>query len=141
MFESSVRNTSYLSESVRYSSKKLEDARRELDETLNRSNARRSFYSTPVRDYSLARNLSFVERDSSIKSSHKLLYSDEKEWTRLITDVIGLDNRVEDNRIRLSNCEDFNLSDGWHLFCRPDRSWIDIADIQTGLDRLGVYRS
>jgi len=128
-----------LSEKVRSSAKKLEEARKELDETLSRSHARRSYYASPTRDYSMSKSLSYS--DTSALPPRRLLYSDERQYAEQLIDTIRKDNTVEDIRVRLANCEDFNLQDAWVHFERPGKSWIDAADIQYGLDRLGIYRT
>lgn len=54
--------------------------------------------------------------------------------------MIRKDNISEEQRVRLGSCSDFNLHDAFATFVRYNRAYIDIADLQSGLDKLGVYK-
>jgi len=54
--------------------------------------------------------------------------------------VVRKDNSCEEQKVRLGSCTDFNLQDAFATFVRNNRAYIDIADLQCGLDKLGVYK-
>lgn len=74
----------------------------------------------------------------STTSARKLLYSDESAYSNLLVETLIKDTKIEDLRLRLTSYSDFNLYDAYLLFERHNRSFVDIADIQYGLERLGT---
>lgn len=59
----------------------------------------------------------------------------------LIQDGIRRDQTAEERRLALATCSDFNLNDAFDHFVGHSRSSLDLADLQRGLEKLGVVRS
>lgn len=59
----------------------------------------------------------------------------------MLTDIIKRDSLVEDLRLRLASCDDFTVNDLWDYFNPSRRSFLDVSDIQSGLDKWGMYKS
>lgn len=144
-------------------SRRLESAQKEYENTLNRSFSRstsRNYplanmainnigtnfnnqFSTPTR--TATKSMSFIDSGfngyrSASKTSLRLPYPEAYSYAQVLAEVMRRDNIVEEQKVRLAACSDFNLYDAFATFVRFNRSYIDIADLQTGLDKLGVYK-
>ena len=66
-------------------------------------------------------------------------YGEEKELVYWLRDLIGLEQTLEESRIRVVQHHDFNLVDCFRIFDATGRGWATFEDFREGLASLRVY--